>query len=242
MFITQRHKQRKLAELAKKAAEPKAPQKKQSHKPAPKNIAPVTASNTSRASGEGEVILAALNQDLSALSDIKDVAKKIELKKSVLIPKWQPIVDQYIAAGSRHPFLPLVYLCIWLIDAERVADAIKYADIAIEQQQQMPEQFKCDLPKFMAQQLHDWAQRQLKASASAEPYLSQLVERIESKRWLVDQIIVTGAVYKLVAQFAESQKDFEKAENFYVKCVKENPEKHGVKTALARVQAQLGKG
>lgn len=232
MLITQKHKQRKLAEMAAASTSAAA-------KPAKK--AAVVLRTGHLASGEGSVTMAALNQDLSALSDITDVAKKTELKKSALIPKWQPIVDSYLATGAQHPYEPLVWLAIWLLDAEQIPLAIYYADAAINQQQSMPKRFKCTLPEFMAEGIHNWAQCQLKASASAEPYFGEMLVRVESKRWLVDELIVLTMVYKLAAQFSEAEKDFKKAEAYYLKCIEVNPEKHGVKTALGRVQAALAK-
>lgn len=227
MLITLKHKQKKLAELGKAIGKSSA------------NAEPIHFEQNSK--NDKELTFFALNQDLAALHDITDVSKKIELKKSVLIPKWQPIVDDYVASGAHKKFEPLVLLAVWLLDAELIADAMRYADYAIEQQQPMPDNFSRDLPTFMAAGIHDWAQRQLKAGHSAEPYFGQVITRIESKQWLVDAPIVLGFVYKLAAQFAEAANDLETAEKFYLKCVNANPEGHGVKTKLNALQKKLGK-
>lgn len=189
-----------------------------------------------------DVLKAALQQDLAALHDLTDVQKKIALKKEQLIPKWSPLIQQYRESGAHHPFEPLVWFCIWLLDAEQVDTCIEYSDLAIAQQQKLPANFTTSsLDTFIAEGIHDWAQRQLKAGHSAEPFLTNVLERVESKRWLVTHPIALNKIYKLVAQFAETENQFEKAEQFYLKCVEVNPEKHGVKGALQKVQQKLGK-
>lgn len=243
MLITVKHKQKVLSQLvsdanrenaSKQARQAKAEKVLQSMKLDVKGF-------LGDSKQDKEVTLFALNQDLAALHDIVDVSKKIELKKSSLIPKWQPIVDDYISSGAHRKFEPLVFLAVWMLDAELITDAMRYADYAIQQQQPMPDNFSRDLPTFMSAGIHDWAQRQLKAGHSAEPYFTQLIERIESKQWLVDSPIVLGFVYKLAAQFAETENQLEKAEKLYLQCVEANPEGHGVKTKLTALQKKLGK-
>lgn len=187
------------------------------------------------------VLLAALHQDLAALHDLTDVQKKIALKKEHLIPKWLPFVEQYIQSGAHHPFEPLVRLAIWLIDAEEIDKAIELTDFAIKQQQKMPDGFNRDLDSFAAESIHDWAFSQFKAGHGTEPYFSQVVERVESKQWLVDQPIILNKLYKLVAQVAEKENELEKAETYFLKCVDVNPKGHGVKGALHAVQKKLNK-
>lgn len=188
-----------------------------------------------------DVLFAALQNDLAALHDITDVQKKIALKKEHLIPKWLPFVEQYIQSGAHHPFEPLVRLAIWLIDAEEIDKAIQLTDYAIKQLQKMPDGFKSDLDSFAAESIHDWALKQFKAGHSAEPFLTQVLERVEGKQWLVTQPIVLNKLFKLVALFAEKEKQLEKAETYFLKCVEVNPKGHGVKGALHAVQKKLGK-
>jgi hypothetical protein len=189
-----------------------------------------------------EILQMSMQQDLAALHALTDVQKKIALKKEQLIPKWTPYITQYKESGANHPFEPLVWFCIWLLDVEQIDTCIEFSDLAMLQQQKLPSNFTSStLDTFIAEGIHDWAQRQLKAGHSAEPFLTQVLERVESKQWLVTHPIALNKIYKLVAQFAEVEQQFEKAEKFYLKCVEVNPEKHGVKTALQKVQQKLGK-
>jgi hypothetical protein len=189
-----------------------------------------------------DVLMMALQQDQSALHLLTDVKKKIALKKEQLIPKWAPIIEHYRESGAQHPFEPLVWFAIWLVDAGQFEQGITWADYAIAQHQKIPERFKAvNLESVIARQVHDWAQDQFKAGHSAEPYLSDVVQRIESNQWLVSEPALMGMLFKLVAQYAEKEMQDEKAEAYFLKAVAANPEKHGVKGALHRVQKKLNK-
>ncbi len=189
-----------------------------------------------------DVVLAALAQDREALKQHTDVKKKIALKKEQLIPKWLPIIEQYRDSGAKRPFEPLVWFAIWLIDAGLIEQGIYWADFAIAQGQKMPDNFKsANLESVISRQVHDWALEQFKAQHSAEPYLSEVVARIETNQWLVSEPALTSMLFKLVALYAEHEKQDEKAESYFLKAVAANPEKHGVKGSLHRVQKKLNK-
>lgn len=189
-----------------------------------------------------DVLMAALKQDQDALHLLTDVKKKIALKREQLLPKWQPIIQDYHDSGAQHPFEPLVWFAIWSIDAGQFEDGIRWADHAIAQHQKMPERFKsANLESVITRQVHDWALEQFKAGHSAEPYLSDVAHRIETNQWLVSEPALLGMLFKLVALYAEKEKQDEIAEFYFLKCVAANPEKHGVKGALHRVQKNLNK-
>lgn len=202
-----------------------------------------TAANIIPTTGHPQdVLMMALQQDQAALHLLTDVKKKIALKKEQLIPKWAPIIEHYRDSGAQHPFEPLVWFAIWCVDAGEFEQGITWADYAIAQHQKIPERFKSDnLESVITRQVHDWALEQFKAEHSAEPYLTQVVERIESNQWLVSEPALMGMLFKLVALYAEKEKQDEKAESYFLKCVAANPEKHGVKGSVHRVQKKLNK-
>lgn len=235
MLITLKHKQARLAKLA----EMQAAEASKKGKPAVVLRQPARNQAKGKAKTDGDVIAAALAQDLDALKELTSVDDKIALKKQ-LLPKWQQVVDDYRASGAQHYFEPLVRYVIWLLDCEQIDAAMEYAEFAIAQQQHMPEGFKRDLPTYVAEEVHKWAERQFKGGHSAEPFYSQVIERIESRAWLVQQVIVVSKIYRLAGMFAERDGDMEKAQAAYLKCIEVNPEKHGVKGKLAAVQAKLG--
>ena len=199
-------------------------------------------SNVLNAAYPKNVIEAALHQDLQTLKQHTDVAKRIDIKKTHLIPKWIPIMEQYRDSGQHAPFEALVWFVIWLLDADQIDKCIEWSDLAIAQQQKLPAHFtSSSLDTFIAEGIHDWAQRQFKNGHSAEPFLGQVLERVESRQWLVTEPIALNKIYKLVAQFADANNEPEKAEAFYLKCVAVNPDKHGVKGALTTLQKKMGK-
>lgn len=238
MLITIKHKQARLA----KVAEKEAATNKKKGKPARVLRTPPARRQTSavRDGNENDVILAALAQDLDALKGLTAIEDKLALKKE-LLPKWKEVVDRYRESGAQHPFEPLVRLVIWLIDLGQIDQALDYATFAIAQKQFMPDGFKRDLPTYVTEEIQKWAEDQYKAGASAEPFFSQVIERVESGAWPVPQIIVISKLYRLAGMFAEREGDLEKAEAAYKKCMEANPEKHGVKTRFTAVQAKLGK-
>jgi tetratricopeptide (TPR) repeat protein len=239
MFITTQHKENRLAKHAAEQLK-NVPAKKVKRVKAGGDsvgIAPLTPG----VNHPQEVLQAALAQDLSALHLLTDVKKKIALKKEQLIPKWQPIIQEYHDSGAQHPFEPLVWFAIWCVDAGEFEQGIAWADHAISQNQKLPERFKStNLESVITRQIHDWALEQFKAEHSAEPYLTQVVERIESNQWLVSEPTLLGMLFKLVALYAEKEKQYEKSEAYFLKAVAVN-EKHGVKGHLHRVQKILDK-
>lgn len=195
-----------------------------------------TAARVSPPAGDAAVIDAALQADLSLLSERTDVKEKIALKRQ-LLPKYLPYVQAYRAAGEHYPNPLLVYCLVWLLDVEDIEAALDLAHFAIEQQQHLPERFNRDLPTFVAETVHDWAERQYKAQQSASPYLDQVLESVYSDRWPIGNIIVRGKLFKLAGLFADRNGDIKAAMNWYERALEAN-EKAGVKTRLKELQAK----
>ncbi|MCX2834466.1 phage terminase small subunit [Microbulbifer thermotolerans] len=181
------------------------------------------------------VIEAALEADLHLLSERTDVAEKIALKRQ-LLPKYLPHVQAYRESGAHYPNPLLVYCLIWLLDVEDIEPALELAEFAIAQQQQLPARFKRDLPTWVVETVHDWAERQYKAQQSATPYLEQVVEAVQAERWIVTQPIVLNKLYKLAGLYAERNGDIDAAVHWYQLCEQVNPGKSGVKTRLQKLQ------
>lgn len=131
----------------------------------------------------------ALDQDLERISAIPGRATRQDLKRDELLPKYQDYIDRYLAAGLVYPNRVLVQVMVWLFDTAQLDDALALADIAIEQKQQMPERFKRrDIQTFVADAICEWAYDEYKAGRSPEPYLSDLVHRVDGEWQLPEQI------------------------------------------------------
>lgn len=152
---------------------------------------------------------AGLDEDLARLSDIKGLATRQDLKRNELLPKYQEYVDRYLASGLVYQNRVLVQVMVWLFDTAQFEDALALADIAIGQGQEMPERFKRDIPTFVADAVCEWAYDEHQAVRSPEPYLSELLPRVDGEWDLPEQI--PAKYHKLIGIRALEAQDWAKA-------------------------------
>ena len=191
---------------------------------APSTYSPAEALS-SPANARKNILLqeAALDQDLERLSAIKGLAGKQALKRDELLPKYQDFVQRYCESGQNLPNRVLVQVMVWLFDTEQFEDGLELADFAIEQGQQMPERFKRrDIQTFVADAVIEWAYAEHNAQRSPEPYLSDLLHRVDGEWDLTEQI--PAKYHKLVGIRAMEANDwalallhFERATELYPK-------------------------
>ncbi|KPG92287.1 phage terminase small subunit [Pseudomonas sp. RIT-PI-r] len=153
---------------------------------------------------------ASLDQDLQRLSDIKGLAGRQALKREELLPKYQDFIQRYMDSGLVMPNRVLVQVMVWLFDTEQFEDGLALADFAIGQGQEMPERFKRrDLQTFVADAVIDWAYAEYNAQRSPEPYLSDLLPRVDGEWELTEQI--PSKYHKLIGMRAMEAEQWETA-------------------------------
>ncbi|RMQ48774.1 Phage small terminase subunit [Pseudomonas cichorii] len=152
---------------------------------------------------------AALDQDLLRLSDLKVTSAKQELKRSELLPKYLPYVQRYRESGLKLPNRVLVTVMIWLFDTVQFDAGHELAQFAMDQGQEMPERFKRDIPTFVADAVIEWAYAQYSAGRSPEPYLSDLLPRVDGEWALPEQI--PSKYHKLIGMRAMADEEWETA-------------------------------
>ncbi|WP_431078108.1 phage terminase small subunit [Pseudomonas siliginis] len=153
---------------------------------------------------------AALDQDLQRLSDIKGLAGRQALKREELLPKYQDFIQRYMDSGLVMPNRVLVQVMVWLFDTEQFEDGLALADFAIGQGQEMPERFKRrDVQTFVADSVIDWAYAEYNAQRSPEPYLSDLLPRVDGEWELTEQI--PSKYHKLIGMRAMEAEQWETA-------------------------------
>jgi hypothetical protein len=152
---------------------------------------------------------ASLDEDLKRLSDLKNLASKQTLKRAELLPKYQDFIQRYMDSGLVMPNRVLVQVMIWLFDTEQFEDGLELADFAIEQGQEMPERFKRDVQTFVADAVIDWAYAEYNAQRSPEPYLSDLLPRVDGEWNLPEQI--PSKYHKLIGMRAMENEQWETA-------------------------------
>jgi hypothetical protein len=104
----------------------------------------------------------------------------------------------------------LVQVMVWLFDTEQFEDGLELADFAIAQGQEMPERFKRrDVQTFVADAVIEWAYAEYNAQRSPEPYLSDLLPRVDDEWELTEQI--PSKYHKLIGMRAMEAEQWETA-------------------------------
>ncbi|XVO86090.1 phage terminase small subunit [Pseudomonas palleroniana] len=153
---------------------------------------------------------AALDQDLERISAINGLAGRQVLKREELLPKYQEYVQRYCESGLNFPNRVAVQVMVWLFDTVQFDDALELADFLMEQGQQMPERFKRrDIQTFVADAVCEWAYAEYNAGRSPEPYLSDLLPRVDGEWQLTEQI--PSKYHKLIGMRAMEAEQWQTA-------------------------------
>ena len=153
---------------------------------------------------------AALDLDLARISAINGLAGRQALKREELLPKYQDYVQRYCESGLNFPNRVAVQVMVWLFDTAQFDDALELADFLMEQGQQMPERFKRrDIQTFVADAVCEWAYTEYTAQRSPEPYLSDLLPRVDGEWQLTEQI--PSKYHKLIGMRAMEAKQWDVA-------------------------------
>ncbi|WP_025111118.1 phage terminase small subunit [Pseudomonas sp. H1h] len=182
---------------------------------------------------------ASLDQDLQRLSDIKGLAGRQALKREELLPKYQDFIQRYMESGLVMPNRVLVQVMVWLFDTEQFEDGLELADFAIEQKQEMPERFKRrDVQTFVADAVIDWAYAEYNAQRSPEPYLSDLLPRVDGEWQLTEQI--PSKYHKLIGMRAMEAEQWDTA-LWHLERSTELYAKAGNETRIAKCRKAIAK-
>ncbi|BAV77754.1 phage small terminase subunit [Pseudomonas chlororaphis subsp. aurantiaca] len=182
---------------------------------------------------------AALDLDLERLSALNNLASKQALKRDELLPKYQDFIQRYIESGLVMPNRVLVQVIVWLFDTEQFEDGLELADFAIAQGQEMPERFKRrDIQTFVADAVIEWANAEQDVQRSPEPYVSNLLPRVDGEWQLPEQI--PAKYHKLLGIRAMDQQKWEAAITHFERAT-ELYSAIGVKTKLDACRKELTK-
>lgn len=162
----------------------------------------------------------ALAVDLERISAINSRELRQQLKRDELLPKYQEYVQRYRDSGLSFPNSVLVYVLIWLFDTTQFEKGLELADFAMSQGQALPERFNRDIPTFVADEVIEWAEAEYKAGRSPEPYVSNLLHRVDGEWHLFERI--PARYHKQLGILAMDRKEwalaithFERAEALY---------------------------
>lgn len=202
-----------------------------------------------RAEDSMHIKLAALDIDVKRLRSLTTLADRIDMKSNDLLPKWEPVAREYVESGKAYPNPILVYCIIWLIDVRRFDTALAWADLAIEQGQEMPPNIKSRMPAFIAASIYDWAEMEAEAGRTVEPYFQQVFDRV-ARHWRLHERIASK-YYRFAALWLLRDRDgkprassitdvalLEKADRLLAKAAELHP-KIQVKTMRQRIAARI---
>jgi len=129
-----------------------------------------------------------LNQDVAYLRGLPTIADRVAYKRDELLPRWKPTVETYLESGSSYDNPVFSWYVVWAFDAGDLDEALRLADLAIEQQQPTPENIRSTFPVFVADTVMAWAENTAAAGESIEPYFSQVFEKVASEWRLHEEI------------------------------------------------------
>lgn len=189
--------------------------------------------DTSNLKGVGinlfEQLQAAMQVDLARLKAEKKLDDKIRIKTE-LLPGYIPFVDDYIENGHDYPCDVAVQVMIWLFDVGDIQQGLTLGLhlIAIGKQQ-MPSQFNRDIPTFIADDIYDWSNEQLKNKQTASPYLDLFAEVMQKSKWDLHPA-VESKILVMMAKHHFLKDEFKQCHELCTQAEKANPEGAGVKT------------
>ncbi len=124
-----------------------------------------------------ELLLTQLDIDCKRLSELPQGAARDPLKRE-LVNSYLPLVDEYISSGKEFQNLVLTRVMVWLFDLGEIDRALAMADVAIAQNQPMPQRFGRDVKTFVADAFLDWRKLQKALKNPVEPYFSKVFEQV----------------------------------------------------------------
>lgn len=152
--------------------------------------------------------LVALEQDMKRLKSMSRLSDKVELKRTELLPKYRPYVEQYLelaALGTVYQNPLFQHLIIWAFDVDDLETAVTWALIAIEQNQRTPTYIKRDWSHFTADTVLTWAEEQAAMGHAVEPWFSRVFDKVRLEWRLNEQ--ATAKWYKLAGCLLLRDKD-----------------------------------
>ncbi|MEH4220818.1 phage terminase small subunit [Klebsiella aerogenes] len=134
------------------------------------------------------ILIAELEKDVAQARSIQFIPDRVAFKRDVLLPRWMPTVEAYLASGQVYANPVLAWCVIWLFDVGDLDKALDWADIAISQQQATPDRLRSNFPTFVADTMLAWAEESAGRGESIEPYFSRTFDRVANTWRLHEQV------------------------------------------------------
>ncbi len=185
-----------------------------------------------------ELLITSLASDIKRLTDLPQGSARSNCKKNELVPRYLPYVENYLARDEVFKNPVLVQCMIWCFDVHDINNALRLANICIEQKQSMPTQYTRTLHVFIADSFREWCEHCFRHNESIEPYFSEMLTKVMD--WPIHDAIKCG-YYKIAAEQAEKNADYEKALELYLLAEKTDEKAAKVKTTIAKLRKLIEK-
>jgi hypothetical protein len=191
-----------------------------------------------------EQLQAAMATDVARIKT-KPVIEDKQALKLDLLPNYLPFVQAYVADGHNYPNDVAVQVMVWLFDVNDIDNALKIgAYLVATNTNELPAKFARNLLTFIADEVYEWANAQLKAEQTASPYLDDLVSFIDNEQVIEEWDLHPLVLSKNMAMLAKHKEREGKLAECVTLCDRAeaaNPTGAGVKTMKDRVQKALEK-
>ncbi|QBY41992.1 phage terminase small subunit [Arsenophonus nasoniae] len=192
----------------------------------------------------------AIERDVKRLRAQPTTADRVEMKRRELLPTYLPTAERYLSEGEVYRNPIFAYCVIWLFDVGDFDKGLDWAEIAIEQGQLTPDNFRSHFAAFVADTILAWAYTEQEAGNGIEPYFSRTFKNVTEK-WRVHEKI-RAKYYKFAAlnllshdrnveakaSAMDCVETLEKAADYLARARALNP-KVGVDTQLKRIAMRL---
>ncbi|EPM7938786.1 phage terminase small subunit [Vibrio alginolyticus] len=188
-------------------------------------------------------------EDRKYLKQLNAIEDKVKHKRDVLVPKYKPYVEAYLAKGEIFENPIFTNMVIWLFDVNDMETAIDWCLKAIALDLPTPDNFRRDWPTVCADEVLAWAEKESGRGHSIEPYFSAVFEKVESEWRLHEEVHAKwyrfAGLHLLRNEEGQPQPTsigcldtLEKA-LLLLQCAHEKYAKIGVKTKIGQVEQRI---
>ncbi|AOA08371.1 phage terminase small subunit [Pseudomonas sp. TMW 2.1634] len=177
-------------------------------------------------------------KDLERISGIDSRELRQQLKREELLPKYLDYVQRYLDSKLIFPNPVMMQVLVWLFDTQQFTQGLQLAQVAMVQEQELPERFKRNVQTFVADEVIDWAEAEYKAGRTPEPYVSDLLHLVDGEWQLFERI--PARYHKLLGIISIDLEEWAQAISHFERAIELYPE-IGVGTRLDAARKALKK-
>ncbi len=181
-----------------------------------------------------DLMLAKLRTDRRRLKEIQSVARKIDVKRTVL-PDYADYVAGVLEGGKGVQDDVLTTVMIWRVDTGDYASALDIARYALQHRMTLPEQYERSLPAAIAE---EFAEAALRARVAGEPFPLAMLQEVEALTRGYDMHDPIRAKLHKAMGYALEASDKTGALEMLRRAV-ELSDRIGVKKDITRLEAEL---